>query len=258
MLYTLFIDETGDHTMRRCNEFEHRFLSLTGVLVSREHERAVIIPELADLKAKHIGDDTHPLHRSDIVHAENGYEPLAVVPVRDAFDSDLLTALESWQYRVWSVCLDKKAHFDKFGMWRHPPYHYCLAILLEKVGTYLDRFKHQADVIVEARYKKVDRQLKRRYRKLYQHGTAYVDGARFQRVFTNSNLKMKPKTANYAGLQLADIFAYPSKLEILRDHEIVDDEGNAVPLTSFSTSLCDLLGNKYDQWKGNVYGKKLL
>jgi hypothetical protein len=258
MLYTLFIDEAGDHRIQRCHEYRKRFLSLTGILVSRQYSRDVLIPELAQLKEKYIGDSDISLHRSDIIGARNGFEPLEVAAVRNAFDADLLDSLTKWDFKMWSVCIDKHAHVEKYQAWVYPPYHYCLALLLERTALYLNRFGHSADVVVEARFKSADRQLQDQYNRLYRTGTDYVGVASFQKAFTNSQLKMKPKTSNYAGLQLADIVAYPSKQEIIIEHGMTFDSGDPVTLAPFSTKICGLIGNKYDQWNGNIYGKKFI
>ena len=36
------------------------------------------------------------------------------------------------EYTVITVCLDKKKHRDTYTTWRYDPYHYCLAVLLER------------------------------------------------------------------------------------------------------------------------------
>jgi hypothetical protein len=258
MLYTLFIDESGDHTMHRCDDFRYRFLCLTGVLIRRDHERNLIRPEMHAFKLWHLGAAWPILHRSDILNATKGFEALADDEKRNAFNCDLQKHLTKWRYKVWSVCIDKKAHRDKYKAWHHEPYHYCLEVLLERVATFLNRFEHQADVIVEARNKKPDRQLKECYGRIYVNGTEFADASKYQTVFTNRELKIAPKDGNIAGLQIADLIAHPSRSEIMADNGVLNDDGTAFALAPFAKNMCAVISPKYDQWRDKIYGKKFL
>ena len=80
----------------------------------------------------------------------------------------------------------------------------------------------------------------------------YVEPDRFQEVLTSRELKVRPKTANVAGLQLADLVAHPSRAEIL--HE----SGFQNPPAPFAQQVIEILQNKYDRRDGRLFGKKLL
>jgi hypothetical protein len=259
MPFTLFIDETGDHTMHRCDDFRYRFLSLTGVLIERHHEMTTIKPSIQSLKDSHLGTGSPAIiHRTDIINATNGFEPLADAAVREQFNIDLLKLLAEWKYKVWSVCIDKKAHRDKYKVWQHHPYHYCMKLLLERVARCLAKFGNQCDVIVEGRNKKPDKQLKKCYSGIINKGTDWCEPLVYRKVFTNSELKIKDKKADIAGLQLADMVAHPSRCEIMISKGLTRDDGTAIQLAPFAIEVCKILAPKYDQWNGNVYGKKFL
>jgi hypothetical protein len=71
--------------------------------------------------------------------------------------------------------------------------------------------------------------------------------------FTCRQLKVKPKSANVSGLQLADIIAHPSRAEIL------DSEGLlGRPLATFSKKVIELLQNKYDRQGERIFGRKFI
>jgi hypothetical protein len=68
--------------------------------------------------------------------------------------------------------------------------------------------------MAEIRGAKPDRRLCRNYEFLHKNGTQFVKADEFQRYLSSQTLKMRPKTANVTGLQIADVLAHPSLLYI--------------------------------------------
>jgi hypothetical protein len=66
------------------------------------------------------------------------------------------------------------------------------------------------DVMAESRGKKEDTRLKKSFRGIWDQGTDRMEAKQFQEHLTSKELKVKPKANNIAGLQLADIIAYPA------------------------------------------------
>jgi len=114
---------------------------------------------------------------------------------------------------------------------------------------------HQAggDVMAESRGGKEDRRLKDSFARLWQQGTDYVDPDQFQKSFTSRQLKVKPKSLNVSGLQLADIVAHPSRSEILDENDLLGRS-----LAPFAQKVIRVLQGKYDQEGNRVFGKKYL
>lgn len=111
--------------------------------------------------------------------------------------------------------------------------------------------------MIESRGGKENEQLKKSYTNLYRRGSNQMEAKCFQEQLTSSELKIKPKSANIAGLQLADLVAHPSRREVLLDHRLIDDTRDI-----FGDHICAILReSKYDRsfW-GTMegYGKKLL
>jgi hypothetical protein len=170
----------------------------------------------------------------------------------------LLNALIRWEYAVVTVVIDKLTHREQYRVWRYQPYHYCLAVLLERYIMFLEGGDARGDVMVESRGAREDRQLADSYSRLYKNGTDYIEPARFQARLTSRDLKIKPKKANIAGLQLADLIAHPSRQEVLIDNKLLENER-----ATFGKRICEILRNgKYlrDPRTGEIngYGKKLL
>jgi hypothetical protein len=254
--FRMYVDEVGNPDLESSDNPIHRFLSLTGVIMDLEHVRKVVNPQMEALKHRFFA--THPdepviLHRKELVNRKPPFEALRNTDVAAAFDDELLSLLLEWEYTVITVCLDKKKHRETYVVWRYDPYHYCLAILLERFNFWLNRHSAGGDVMAESRGGKEDRRLKDSFARLWEQGTDYVDPDQFQKSFTSRQLKVKPKSSNITGLQLADIIAHPSRSEIL-------DENNLLgrPLGPFAQKVIRILQAKYDQEGNRAFDKKYL
>ena len=59
-----------------------------------------------------------------------------------------------------------------------------------------------------------DRRLEQSFAGLYADGTANISRQETQQHLTSKKLKLKPKIANVAGLQMADMIANPSAMYV--------------------------------------------
>lgn len=256
MKYRIYIDEVGNPDLESSENPNHRYLSLTGVILELSHVGSMVHPQMEAIKSRYFR--SHPdepviFHRKEMVNAKPPFEALKDPVILEGFDRELLVLLSAWEYTVISVCLDKKRHKETYATWRYDPYHYCLAVLLERFVFFLNRENSQGDVMAESRGGKEDRRLKDSFHRLWERGTDYVDPPQFQKALTSRQLKVKPKANNIAGLQLCDLVAHPSRNEILHEHGLLGRE-----ISPFAQKVVDLLQRKYDQRDGKMYGKKFL
>jgi len=143
---------------------------------------------MESLKSKYFlshPDDPVIFHRKEMINARRPFEVLGNDKVRRNFDEELLELLASWEYTVITVCIDKKKHKETYLTWRFEPYHYCLALLLERFVFFLDQNGGKGDVMAESRGGKEDKKLKNSFEKLWENGTDYVDPTRFQKALTS-------------------------------------------------------------------------
>jgi len=254
--FRIYLDEVGNPDLESSEDPNHRFLSLTGVILDLDYVQQVVHPQMESLKGKYFSyhpDEPVVFHRSEIVNAFPPFQVLKAPEVRRNFDDELLGLLDAWDYSVISVCLDKKQHKETYAVWRYDPYHYCLTVLLERFVFFLNRRESHGDALAESRGGKEDRRLKAAYTRLWEHGTDFVAPEEFQKALTSKQLKVKLKTNNIAGLQLADLLAHPSRNEILREQRLIQKD-----LAPFAQRVVAILRNKYDQWEGRAFGKKFL
>ena len=251
MKYRMYVDEVGNPDLGSSDNPLHRFLSLTGVIIDLKYVQEILHPQMEALKSSFFG--SHPdepiiLHRKEMVNAKPPFEALQNEEIKQRFDKELLSFLAKWEYTVVTVCLDKKAHRDTYMVWRYDPYHYCMAILLERFLFFLEQRGMVGDVMAESRGSE-DRRLKDSYYRLWRDGTQFIPPERFQKIFTSRQLKVKPKSNNIAGLQLADLIAHPSRNEILIENKLQEK-----PLAPFAEKVVTILQTKYYQHSGKVFG----
>ncbi len=253
--YRLYVDESGDHTYYESEDSAKRYLGLTGVFIESEYYRTTFQPEMERFKQKHFPhnpDEPVILHRADIIDRSGSFWRLRDTEKEQAFNKDFLQFIREQDYCIITVVIDKKTHIERYSNVAYHPYHYCLTALLERYCGFLNFYNAQGDVLAESRGGTEDRQLKRAYQRLYREGTWSSRKPKFfQRALTSSEIKVKPKSANISGLQLADLLAYPSKQEILIEERRINDPGD-----NFGKQICQCIQAKYNQqvYQGRIKG----
>jgi hypothetical protein len=178
-----------------------------------DYARTRAYPKLERIKAEYFG--SHPdepiiLHRKDLIQKNRPFQALRDPQVQAQFDEEFLGYLLRSEFKVITVVIDKLEHLNRYKVWRFDPYHYCLEILLERYIYFLRDHNVTGDVLGEVRGGKPDRRLERVYKHFHANGTGFVGAATIQRYVPSSTLRLRPKSANVTGLQIADILAAPS------------------------------------------------
>jgi len=203
-----------------------RYLSLFGVIVASQHMMNVVQPDMRRIKLKFFQSDPDEriiFHRKDIARFRGPFSSLyADKAKRLSFGNVMLSMYEKWQYTAIIITIDKIAHLDHYSVWRYEPYHYCLAVMLERYVYFLRGRRVKGDVMIEARGTKPDQKLADSYRRLMQRGTNYVSAEWLQSAITSREIKIKSKKANIEGLQMADLLAHAAHYDHLYTERIID------------------------------------
>jgi len=248
----------GNSDLKSSENPNHRFLSLTGVIFELEYIRDVVRLDIEQMKRQYFNshpDDPIILHRKEIVNKKYPFKALLDPDVEKAFNKDILSFFEKWDYTIISVLIDKNEHQQRYSTWRFDPYHYCMEILLERFYRFLIDRNIKGDVMFESRGGKEDNRLKKSYNRIYEEGTSYINASDLQTSFTSSQLKVKPKQLNVSGLQIADLLAYPARQFMFKHYSLIDDER-----VTFNDKIIEILKTKFYK-RGNKtegYGIKLL
>src|SRR5579883_1661964 len=253
-MYRLYIDETGNADLGASIDPNHRYLSLTGVIMGLEYARANAYPALEQIKADFFG--SHPdepviLHRKELKEKKLPFRALRDPDTEARFNDALLAYLSGLDCTVITVVIDKLEHLNRYTVWRYHPYHYCLEVLVERYVNFLRTGTRKGDVMAEARGGKPDMRLEKAFARLYDNVTDNISRGLIQRVITSKKLKIKPKSANVTGLQVADMFAHPSAMYVRALHSA------GVAPDRFGANIVQLLlESKYRRsgWSGKIEG----
>ncbi|TRZ86743.1 DUF3800 domain-containing protein [bacterium] len=225
--YRLYIDESGDHTYKLLDDPSHRYLALLGVWMRQQDEYLAFADNLEQFRREIFGprpDKPVIIHRSDIINRRGPFGLLRQESVEKNFNAGLLNVIEQAKFKMVCVVIDKRNHLNRYASPFHP-YHYCLAAMLDRYSGWLNYKNAIGDVMAESRGKEEDLQLCEAYRRVYESGTLMFGHVHHQRALTSTDIKLKKKIANIAGLQLADILAHPMKQALLLEKGSIPDPG---------------------------------
>lgn len=250
--FRIYIDETGNSDLNSSDNPNHRFLTLTGVIFNLGYVRNVLHPEMEGIKTDILNQ--HPdnpiiFHRKKILNKKHPFEKLRDQKTEAKFNKEILQKLADWDYKVITILIDKKEHLESYKIWRYDPYHYCLAVLLERYLFFLEENNIQGDVLIESRGGKEDLRLKKSFSNLYQNGTDFIEPQKFQKFLTSKKLKVKPKIANVNGLQLSDLIAHPSRRQFLIHLNIIEKKKEI-----FGDKVIEVIQSKYYRKGNKLYG----
>ncbi len=251
-LYRIYIDEIGNSSMKVGLNQTDNYLTLSGVIIESEYYAKTLQPQLEALKKKYFGyhpDEPVIFHRSEIAYNKAPFQALANQQIKTQFDEEFLQLITEWDYQIIGVLLDKQAHCDMFEFWKNNPYHYCLEVIVELYHKFLSHKDAKGDVMIETRGKKEDNQLKTAFTQIYEIGTHNLEAHFIQQHITSKNIKIKPKIANIAGLQLTDLLVYPCHRHILKYYELMD-----YTKETFSEKIIAVLQKKFFCYEGGHGG----
>ena len=247
--------------MKESLEENERFLTLFGVITNGHHMLNVIQPDVQKIKQQFFQKDPdEPIifHRKDIVRYRGVFSSLyGNKEKRQEFADTMLAMYQKWEYTTIIITIDKRKHLQDYSVWRYEPYHYCLAVLLERYILYLQSHQLRGDVMIEARGTKPDRKLSESFTQLFENGTNFVPASAFQAHLTSRKIKIRRKSTNVAGLQLADLLAHAAHYDWLAQQNYVEKQNS-----EYARQVAMILNrDKYNRSPAGEmvgYGKKML
>jgi hypothetical protein len=250
--YRLYIDESGDHVFNYLDEPQHRFLCLVGCWFRGADYRR-FDDELRAFKQRHLPhspDEPPVLHREKIINRRGPFWRLRDASAAAAFDHDLIELIGKAEFRLVAVVIDKKQLKEDYATPAHP-YHLAVGFTLQRYCGFLNHVNRRGDVMAESRGGREDRLLKDSYARVYERGAWMRRGQFFQQALTTRELKLQSKSANIAGLQLADLLGNPVRRSMLIEKGLI-----AEPLGPFADRLCKVLEAKYNRhlYDGRIWG----
>lgn len=254
----IYIDEVGNNDIGSSSIPNHRYLCLTGVVFDLGYVKSTLTPELELLKSKYFNshpDDPIIFHRKEIINKKHPFKALCDPKIEKDFNAELLLHLERWQFKTITVLIDKLEHQNRYATWKYDPYHYCMAIIFERYHLRLKELEMNGDMMFESRGGKEDMRLKNAYRRIFEQGTEWIKHEDIDDTITSKELKIKSKSANVSGLQIADLLAYPLYRYALKSFKLKDDGRE-----TFNEQIIEVIKPKIFKSGSKImgYGLKLL
>lgn len=209
--YTLYLDESEVP-----NDNGDRYFVIGGVIIKNKYHETKIVPELEQLKKKIWENDTdyasHILHELEINKVFRG-------DVSDAKAYNLIFKNNERKYKqmyngiyhilnnrnIYTIaaCINHaelEKHYAKEEM--NDRFAVLMQIIIENYCHFLIKHKGTGDICYEAMMKSQNEKIERRFCHLKSIGTMYYSSSEVISLLKNINFV--DKTANCAGLQLAD------------------------------------------------------
>lgn len=178
--------------------------------------------QIKELKQKFWGDRKIILHSRDIRKCQNGFEILFDLDIKQKFYKAINTLLsQNDVYVIVSCSILKEPYIRQFGK-LNDVYGQSLSFVLERAIFCIDNQcpdkNGQITAIVERRGKREDKNLHMYYRQLLEAGTYWVTPERMKSRM--ADIEFKWKSEDIAGLQLADLIAYPLTRHVLNPQAV--------------------------------------
>ena len=211
--FIAFFDECGDHSLTKIDPDFPLFV-LAMVVVERDAYQDQILPKMNAFKLRYWNHEGINLHSRDIRLAQGPFSILLNAHVRTRFMTEVSDLMESLPFTLFVTAIRKSAHVDRHGAEATNPYDLALEFTLEHLLHFMESHgETQLPVVAEARGRKEDNSLEQVFYRVLSRGTDNVPGERFQQL--DCPLAFQSKKNNIAGVQLADLSAYPCARHIL-------------------------------------------
>ncbi|NBD35010.1 MAG: DUF3800 domain-containing protein [Chloroflexi bacterium] len=208
--YVMFVDETGDHNLKHIDDHFPLFC-LCGCVFEKTYYHQVARPYVDDLKMRFWGATDIIFHSRDIRKQQGRFRFLRDHDRRSEFYNAINEMMEHLDFTIIVVAILKREHLSHYGDNAKHPYHLALEFMLERFALMVGDGEVGSDghIIAESRGKVEDCLLKEEFFRLKKRGSFYQS---FEAITT---LWTEKKRKNIAGLQIADLVAYPIARKVL-------------------------------------------
>lgn len=222
----LFLDESGDHNLAVIDPSYPLFV-LGGVIVDQAYAAGPLDETVRDFKRRMFGRDDIILHTADITRNRNGFEQLKERTFRERFYRELNALLRDLDFRIVACVIRKDDHLARYGVAALDPYMLSLDVLIERFCMEVGDREAGGVIVAERRDATLDHELDIAWLNLKVQGTRFIKAKDIEKRIVGLNLRAK--TANIAGLQLADLIVTPIGRKVLgktikEDYRVVEEK----------------------------------
>ncbi len=201
----MFLDESGDHSLEKIDASYPMFV-LAGCIFDFEYYLQEAEKRVNELKLKHFRKTNIILRSYDIRKQKGDFVCLVDRKKRESLYEAIDNLVEGLNFTVIAAVINKTKLKGQYG---HPknPYHLCLQFILERSVMYLGRSNEKMMFRIESRETHNDQKLSEVYERFRNNDHRLFSKDEIQSKLTD--LSFNQKTQNIAGMQIADLVAYP-------------------------------------------------
>lgn len=201
----MFLDESGDHSLEKIDKTYPIFV-LAGCIFDFDYYNSVVEPSINKLKNDFFGK-TNIILRSYNIRKQNGdFSSLVDKTKREKFYLSLNKLISELKFTIIASTINKlylKNHYVK----PNNPYHLCFQFIIERTIMFLGKSSDKIMMRIESRQEHNDRKLAEVYEEFRNSNHNFFKQEEIQRKITD--LSFNQKSQNVAGMQIADLTAYP-------------------------------------------------
>lgn len=204
----LFLDESGDHSLKKIDP-QYPVFVLGGCIVDKGYHEDQMTDGVLRYKKELFNRDDFIIHTADITRRRGAFHVLTDKGLRDRFYKETNRLMMDLDYMIIACGIKKDQHLSRYGLAAMDPYMLALRILVERfVFEIKKRSRGEKGLIIaESRDETLDNQLRLSWIDLRTGGTEFVSASEIRKNI--SDLVIKEKSQNIAGLQVADLIVSP-------------------------------------------------
>ena len=201
----MFLDESGDHSLDKIDPSYPMFV-LAGCIFDFDYYTSKAEKEVNLFKDKYFSKTNVILRSYDIRKQKGNFSFLVDTSKREKFYEDINSLVKSLDFTIIAAAIDKNKLKNQYHQ-PDNPYHLCLRFILERSIMYLGNNEKMV-LRIESRETHNDRKLSEVYEDFRNKDHRYFKTDEIQSKM--SDLSFNQKTQNIAGMQIADLAAYPT------------------------------------------------
>lgn len=201
----MFLDESGDHSLDKIDSSYPMFV-LAGCIFDFDYYLNEAERKVNELKMKYFGKTNIILRSYDIRKQKGDFVCLVDRRKREELYEVINDLISGLKFTVIAAAINKTKLKGQYGQPTNP-YHLCLQFILERAVMYLGRGNGKIMFRIESRETHNDQKLSEVYERFRNNNHRLFNKDEIQSKLTD--LSFNQKMQNIAGMQIADLVAYP-------------------------------------------------
>ncbi len=201
----MFLDESGDHSLDKIDSSYPMFV-LAGCIFDLDYYLDEAEKKVNGLKMKYFGKTDIILRSYDIRKQKGDFACLIDRKKREEFYKAINDLIGNLNFTVIAAAINKAKLKGQYGQPANP-YHLCFQFILERTVMYLGRNNKKMIFRIESRETHNDQKLSEVYERFRNNNHRLFNKDEIQSKL--ADLSFNQKMQNVAGMQIADLVAYP-------------------------------------------------